>query len=206
MRVLFAGLFSFAAMLGAMGWLAERYPGERLPLWGTLIPGVTLLLALVVSMFLFNLRGLRPGLGRQSPQQRIAELEAKGDLLLQPFVATRAFGVAEFEDEGIHYFLELVDGKVLYLGGQYLYDYEPTNDDPKMNRPRAFPCTAFEVVRHRTAGYVLEIRCTGSVLEPELTAPPFSPRSYSALADLPEDGQVFDDVTYADMKARLIDS
>ena len=62
----------------------------------------------------------------------------------------RAFGVKEFEDEGLHYFLELTDGRVLVLSGQYLYDYEAISDDSETNRPRAFPCSEFTLRRHKT--------------------------------------------------------
>ena len=44
------------------------------------------------------------------------------------FTASRAFAVEEFEDEGSHYFVDLTDNRVLFLSGQYLYDYEPLED------------------------------------------------------------------------------
>ena len=54
----------------------------------------------------------------------------------------------------------------------YLYDYEAISDDSETNRPRAFPCSEFTLRRHKTESYVAEIRCRGSVLEPEVMAPP----------------------------------
>lgn len=68
----------------------------------------------------------------------------------------RAFQVEEFEDEGSHYYIELDDRRVLFLSGQYLYDYD--SEDP----PRAFPCTEFVVRRHRTKGYVVDISLSGN--------------------------------------------
>ena len=69
----------------------------------------------------------------------------------------------EFEDEGLHYFIELVDGRVLFLSGQYLYDYEPISDDPESNQPRSFPCTEFTVRRHKNDGCVVDLLRAGTV-------------------------------------------
>jgi hypothetical protein len=103
--------------------------------------------------------------------------------------ATRAFGVEEFEDEGLHYFLELADGRVLFVSGQYLYDYEPSSDDPETTQARSFPCTEFTVQRHKKEGYVVEILRGGTVLEPEVMAPPFGEKAWRPNR-VPEDGQV----------------
>ena len=154
--------------------------------------------ALFVALVVFNRSGYRPSLRRQSLAERIAELERKGLLLRQPFEATRAFAVQEFEDEGPHYFIELADGRVLYLNGQYLYEYEPITDDPEVNQARSFPCTAFEVLRHKDAGYAFHIECSGTVLEPELETPPFTEEDYER--GLPEDGQIITNKTYDAIK------
>lgn len=200
MRILLAGLFVFGAMLGTAGLVHASFPQGPLPWWAKVAPGAVLLLALVLSMFIFNRTGLRPSLRRQSIQERIAELEAKNMLIRQPFEAKRAFGVSEFEDEGLHYYIELTDGQVLYLSGQYLYEYEPIDDDPDLNQPRSFPCTKFEVLRHKVAGYVIHIHCEGQVLEPEIMAPPFS---NEVLRDgVPDDGQVIGTENYDTIKQR----
>ncbi|MGA0525210.1 hypothetical protein ACO2WH_25480, partial [Escherichia coli] len=76
---------------------------------------------LLVAVYVFN----RPSLRRKPLAERLAELDAKGLLVRQRFQATRAFAVEAFEDEGPQYYIELSDGRVLYLNGQYLYDSEP---------------------------------------------------------------------------------
>jgi hypothetical protein len=71
----------------------------------------------------------------------LVELDALGKLRRVCFCAIRGFSVEEYEDEEPHYFLELDANRVLYLNGQYLYDYEPDAYGAESGRPRRFPCT-----------------------------------------------------------------
>jgi len=104
------------------------------------------------------------------------------------------------EDEGLHYYLELDDGRVLFLSGQYLYDYEP---DAELARPRKFPCTEFTVRRHKDEGWVADIVCGGTVLEPDVVLHPFRVKAWRTNA-VPGDGQVLSDARYGELKrARL---
>jgi hypothetical protein len=175
---------------------------DRAPSW-VVGPGIAVfMLAMVVaSLWLFNRRGLNP-VGRKTAEEHIRELEQLGQLESVGFRARRAFGVEEFEDEGLHYFLELVDGSVLFLSGQYLYDYEPLSDDPELNQPRSFPCTEFTVRRHKKERYVVDIVRGGSVLEPEVLAPAFGTKVWRATG-IPEDGQVITSISYDQLKREL---
>lgn len=133
-------------------------------------------------------------------QARIDELEQKGLLEVTSFRANRAFQVQEIDGEGINYFIELENGAVLFLSGQYLYDYEPIDDyDPEISQPRQFPCTGFIVKRHRQTGVFVDLLCAGGVLEPELLAPPFSKYDFRENR-VPEDGQIITDRTYDAIK------
>ena len=109
----------------------------------------------------------------------------------------------ELEDEGLHYFLELDDGRVLLMSGQYLYDYEPITDDPEQNQPRLFPCTQFTVRRHRTKRYVIDLLCGGTVLAPEVMAPPFRTETWQ-MDRFPEDGEMFGSGSYDGLKRQLL--
>src|SRR4030095_14555403 len=95
--------------------------------------------------------------------EQVAELKQQGLLLSESFNARKVFQVAEAEDEGPHYFIELTDGAVLYLNGHYLYDYAR----------EAFPCSQFTVWRHKVGGFVVAIECAGVGLPTEWTAPSF---------------------------------
>jgi hypothetical protein len=198
MRVILAALFVFSSMIGTVGLISSKYPDCESPWWATPAIIIVLFTSLLLSLFLFNRSGYRPSLRRRSLAEQIAELDSRGLLLRSPFHALRAFAVEEFEDEGSHYYIELADGKVLYLNGQYLYDFEPISDDPEMNQPRLFPCTEFEVLRHKDAGYVVDIIRSGEVLEPELTARPYNKAEWKR--GIPEDGEIITDHTYEDVK------
>ncbi|WP_197338779.1 hypothetical protein [Ralstonia solanacearum] len=198
MRVLLAAIFVWGSWFGIIGIFDSSCRGQRWPWWtGPLLVLVTLG-SLLVAAYAFNRPGYRPGLRRKPLAEHLAELDAKGRLVRQRFQATRAFAVEAFEDEGSHYYIELADGRVLYLNGQYLYDYEPITDDPEFNQARSFPCTEFEVLRHKDAGYVLHIDCAGTVLEPEIMAPPFGREDFRR--GVPEDGEIIADSFYEDIK------
>ena len=201
MRVLFAGLFVFASMLGSVGIISSYYPDDQWPWWGSIVPIIALVVSMGISMYVFNSPGYRPTFSKKSLNEQLAELESQGHLLKQQFQASRTFSVEEYEDEGPHYFIELVDGRVLYLNGQYLYDYEEITDDPGYNQPRKFPCTIFEILRHKLAGYVVDIRCSGTVLEPEVVAPCFTKERIRQ--GIPEDGEIISDKSYEKIKLDL---
>lgn len=205
MRLIGAGLFVFSGLLALVGILESQNVFDRAPSWlaGAGISACMLVLS-AVALWLFNPRGSDP-FGRKSAEEHLRELEQRGLLESAEFRAARAFGVEEFEDEGLHYFVELTDGRVLFLSGQYLYDYEPITDDPALNQPRKFPCSEFTVRRHKTEGYVVEIVCGGTVLEPESIAPPFGRRDWRENR-IPEDGQVISETTYDELKRMRLGS
>jgi hypothetical protein len=203
MRVVVAALFVVGGMFAAVALSSVTGVIDRAPprVVGLGL-GLLLLLLTIVALVLFNPWWADP-LGRMTPEELLRRLEDEGLLGSSDFRARRAFGVREADDEGLHYFLELVDGRVLYLSGQYLYDYEPIADDPEVNQPRRFPCTDFTVRRHKTEGYVVGLVCTGTVIEPEFIAPPFTKRTRRSVG-APEDGQVLSDRPYDLLKELLL--
>src|ERR1700687_46685 len=93
-----------------------------------------------------------PRLPRQPKMSEVAEeLERRKLLRSTSFCADRAFRVDECNGEGPHYFLELENGGILHLSGNYLYDYEPGRGSA-----RHFPCTRFTVRRHADLGHVID--------------------------------------------------
>ena len=126
-----------------------------------------------------------PRLPRQPRTSEIAnELEKRNLLVYTHYRIERAFRVAELNGEGPHYFLELENGGILHLSGQYLYQYEP-GDRPM----RFFPCTQFTVRRHAQLGHVVDILCDGLVIEPEAEAAAYSPHDFAG-GFVPEDGEI----------------
>ncbi len=198
MKVLLAGCAVFGALLLTVVLLGPAIESLPRAVAGPAI-AVLFLGFIIAAFFLFNRR--RPSLlGLQSSADTLAELKGRGQVVSTEFRAQRAFQVAEYEDEGPHYFLELTNGAVLYLTGQYLYDFEPIEDDPELNQPRRFPCTHFVIHRHSTEHYVVELQCLGPALDPECSCPPFSRRAYRS-GQIPEDGAVISDRSYDQLKA-----
>ena len=83
------------------------------------------------------------------------------------FEIVDAIEVREEEDEGRHFYLQLADGRVLFLSGQYLYD--PVDSG-------RFPSARVIVVRAPNSGIVLSMRPHGPYLAPSAVRPPFSER------------------------------
>jgi hypothetical protein len=142
-----------------------------------------------------------PRLPRQPKMSEVADdLERRKLLLSTSFCADRAFRVDECDGEGPHYFLELENGGILHLSGHYLYDYEPGEGSP-----RHFPCTQFTVRRHARQGHVVDILCSGLIIEPEVEAPPYTAREF-AHGIVPRDGQILRNLTFDQLRQQRIDA
>jgi hypothetical protein len=199
MRVILAGLFVFVGLLLAVGFVSSVLPKNFPPaITGIALAAFMLILA-IAAFFLFNRRGADLS-GYKSAHEQILELEQQGLLIKADYKAHRAFGVEEFEDEGSHYFIELEDGGVLYLNGQYLDDYEPIGSE----RPRAFPCTEFTLLRHKDEGWVIDIQCRGFVLEPEFVAPSFLQSDFKVGFLVPENGEMVHNHSYDQIKNEVL--
>jgi hypothetical protein len=94
----------------------------------------------------------------------------------------QAIKVEECEDLGIGFYLDLGEGKVLYLQGQYLYKY---SDDKR------FPCTRFTISRTTHSRKFLDIRCEGEYIAPVCVNPPFTKKDGRA-GLVPKDGQILE--------------
>lgn len=199
MRVLLAGISSFSILMLAVVIMAGPLESRLSNSVATFLLILIFFLAIFVSCVVFNERSQR------WPYQTVEEMEEQGLIVSAEFRAKRAFQVEEYEDEGLHYYLELDDGGVLYLNGQYLYDYEPIDDDPEVNQARKFPCTDFVVKRHIIEGYVVEIVTRGTPFEAEEIAPSFS-RSDYRLSTVPEDGDIIRDKPYEEIKNERLNS
>jgi hypothetical protein len=200
MRLLLASLFFFGALIAALNLLdgLGAFDSGSLGLLGPVF-ALAMLGLIAVTARLFNRRNA--DLFRfKTFEQQVRELEQADQLVTTTYTAVRAFAAEEFEDEGSHYFLELVDGRVLFLTGQYLYETDPTDTDP-----RRFPCTEFTLRHHRSEGHPVDIQCRGTVLEPELTAPAESLHPAFA-GDFLADGEILTDPSYDELKSRLASS
>ncbi len=179
-----AGLYAFV--------LLASFALPPLPMW-VAVPGIVVLFFLLIAAacFLFNQPAKRtPALNRT---EQLTEWQQNGLLVEESYKALRAFAVEELEDEGSHYFLELEDYRVLFLTGQYLYEYEP---DERSQQPRQFPCSEFTILRHRMKGFVAGVVCHGRVLNPGVPLPPFS-----EMEEIPNDGEIIGQKSFDQLKA-----
>ncbi len=124
----------------------------------------------------------------------LEEMEKLGLLVHEKYQVTHAFQMEEAEDEGAQYFIELKNGSVLFLCGRYLYDYEPATGRGRTQQPRKFPCTEFSILRHKQHGWIVDVECGGTVLEPECEAPPFGDE------EPPADGDIISNRSYDEIK------
>lgn len=171
LRWLIANLIVFVPLVLVIHQVHTWYPDDNdWPWWvAALLIGTLLVAGYAALRFWF---ATDPDLceTNQSTEELIAGLEAKNLIRREVYQARRAFQVDETEDEGSNYFVELADGRVLFISGQLLYEYEPDES----GEPRRFPCTEFELVLKSDTGDMLDLLCCGQVLEPEVVAPAFT--------------------------------
>lgn len=195
-RLLLAGLLSFVALLAAAGFAFKVVPKGTSPALIGLTLGAVLIVVAAAAWFFLNL-----GRRKTPPGPTLNELQSQGMVVSENYQAKRAFEIEEFEDEGRHYFIELADGSVLYLNGQYLYDYGDEQDGSVQPSSQSFPNTDFTLLRHRTDNYVLDIVRRGAFLPPETVGPSFQLDHYDS-PNAPEDGDVIRDRSYDTLKAQ----
>jgi len=198
LQLLGAGLFVFLS-LGLSVFFISRFFPDALPAW-IVVPLLIIgfFVFVFLAMVLFRGKGPRR-ISAEKWAARIRKLEEDGLLIHQTFRARRAFQVDEFEDEGSSYFIELVDLSVLFLSGQYLYNYEPLKSRSSTTHSRSFPSTEFTIRRHKENGFVVDILCRGAVLDPEILAPWFDENDFKK-GLIPEDGAIIRDKTYDQVK------
>jgi len=120
----------------------------------------------------------------------------RGDIVPSHFTVVRSM---QFHAEGVnlgpHFFMELTDGRTLFLEGNYLL-WEPRSrwitlphPDPA-NLPREFPCSEFTLFRDKCAFNNAEIECSGEVLAVDVVPLPVSVEEWNRW--LPEREAILD--------------
>jgi hypothetical protein len=193
-RLLLAGL----TVLAALAFLSNVLPENTPPVLRVLAYALSIIPIVVGALVLFNLGRRRPPAGPTFEQ-----LRAQGLIESIEFRATRAFEVEEFEDEGMHYFIELADGSVLFLNGQYLYQFLPeSHGGAKGLKTSIFPSTEFTLLKHRTEPWISDVVCRGTPLKLDFVASGY-PKGWLDRDELPHNGQIFSDRTYDQIKAEF---
>jgi hypothetical protein len=192
MRVVFAGLFVFFGMVVGID-LISYWWGDKEPAWpGVVFVVIYIPLLIVAAYALFNQGVPKPW--SPTPEEIARKLDEQGLLTKETLRATRALQLADYDNEGLSYLVELIDDGVLFLSGDYLYRIATHRKDT-----RAFPCTEFTLQRDKQNGQVVDIVCGGTPLSPVIITSAL-PVNF-APAPVPEDGQIIRDRTYDELQA-----
>ena len=166
-----------AWFFGMLGGVAVAMIFER---WLNIDIHVDLLIVLgsVVGLFL-GVREARRTAAMAAAAKSLDEMDLSGGRMeVLDCTVERAVKLEEFEDEGVGYFLDVGDSKILFLQGQYLYDVE---DDGQ------FPNTHFVLTWAPHSRLVLDDpQCLGEPLMPIRTLDP-----EKVGAHVPEEGAIF---------------
>jgi hypothetical protein len=173
---LFAATVAGALTGGVELLVLERTMGRP----GHLGQAAAILLAAGVGAFVYR-RVRRPSWRRAGVDQARADLAGSVAEVVR-YRARAAVHIEELEDEGLSYFLELVDGRTLFLCGQYLYEAVEGG---------SFPCEQIEIARAPATRILLDFRCQGPPIPLLETFPPFDLDEWDS-SSIPDDEEILD--------------
>lgn len=126
---------------------------------------------------------------------------ALGTVTCTTYDVVDALRVEELEDEGSGYYLKLADGGVLFLQGQYLYEYEEVGADGEDEaEPARFPASRFTIERAPESGLVMGLRDLGALIPVSGTLKPFTLDDHENSL-VPEDGAILH-IDFESLRAR----
>ena len=99
---------------------------------------------------------------------------------------------------------------ILIVGTLIIFNFRrPTSrgksaaDDQCLCEYERFPCTEFTISRHREEGWVADIQCRGTVLQPEELGLSFS-KSHFEAGLVPDDGEIWRHRSFEQLKADIL--
>lgn len=150
--------------------------------WPTIIGAVA---ALGLALYIYRIS--EPW---QSKEREVHARDlAAGVAVCSTFDVVDALRVEEFEDEGSGYYLKLADGRVLFLQGQYLYEYENGEDEEGAPVHARFPADRFTVERTSASGIVLGVTDFGRLIPVSGVLRSFTPEEHEGHT-VPQDGEI----------------
>ena len=193
MRLLLAALFAYVATATSITFVPEGMIS-----WALI---VIMPLSVFVAFVLFD-KGFLRRLVTSDARIVQQELE-KGRAEKTTHEVNRALSFEDRRTGRMAHFLELRDGSVMVLHGQYLYEYEPIDDDPEVNQPRRFPTAEFTVVRSLKNNELLDLNVGSTVIGTRFIQ---EPDDYRVIADLGfrfEDGEIVEGASFDELEAAL---
>ena len=181
-------------ILGGL-WGLAQIMGEP-PLW---LFWVAFFVLTFTSVPLFN-EGLLRSLKRQSVEDSLKELVEKGKATSEVYTVNAAMSFNDLNTGSMVHLLDIGDERILCLNGQYLYDYEPVDDDPESNQARRFPTRQFTLIRRVKGSEVLSLQPGAEVVEPQLLEHPPMEKLYDLGFEL-TDGEIRAHVSFDQLRA-----
>lgn len=180
--------FIALAGLSVLGLLTAAILGtllERLGILEARRPSPAMLFILKIGVllgFIFGVILMIKGRGtNRKVQHRYNDDLKENKVQATHCIVSGVIEVQEFEDEGPGFFLDIGEGRILFIQGQYLYKYVES---------KRFPNKEFDLIKLPYSNVVLDVICKGDylvplrVLKPSVIADKYVPFVY--------DGDVFD--------------
>ena len=186
-----------AALVAVYGWLWNIVGDPVGALLSLIVLGLGVaLVSLVPLYFIVNAPGFLRWLRGISPDDHLKQLEADGKAVRENYRMRRAMTFEDWGTSSIAHLIELDDGRLLCLHGQYYYDFEPIDDDPEVNQPRRFPTSEFSLLRDARNGTVLMLTPGNEVVAPTVCAPIAKYKKMYELGIRLEDGELITGMSF----------
>ena len=196
MRLVLAAFVAYALIIGSIVLITKLSEG-----WGSAAAIAVPLIVAPLVYVVFN-KGMLRRLTMTHENYVQCELR-KGRAERKTFSVSRAISFEDLRTGCMAHFLELRDGSVMCLYGQYLYEFEPIDDDPELNQQRRFPTSEFSSVRFLKNDQLLDFEIGDALVATELIE---EPDDYGVIADLGfklEDGEIAQGVPFSEVEAAL---
>lgn len=185
----------FAAILYIIfGFWALFQITDETPFWLSLFVFFSLLFSSVIIFnegFLRLLRGI-------SDEEYLETLLSSGKAKKETYKVLSALSFDDLNTSCAVHILDIGNNENLCLYGQYLYDYEPIDDDPEMNQQRKFPTEEFSLIRKVKEDELLQLIPGIKVIEPIIIKNPNLDKLYDLGFQL-KDGEIISEVPFSDV-------
>ena len=193
MRLIGAGLFILAGVLGEVYFVNRLYPDVN-PF--ELRFSIPLIVGLMIAAnYLFSERSL------WVRKNGVLTYRRRDELVSQIYHAKRALELVDPDNDKRWYLLELDTGKVFCLWDNL--PSGPLGFDSMNPEVLRFPCTEFTVFRHATESFTAEVDCAGQVIKP-VTIQLSDDHDNWVYNYLPKDGEISTDKTFDDVHTNLL--
>ncbi len=168
-------LFIVLPLVGLMLGPAVAFPLRALGIGADVNTGMLVGFALGVALAVAL--HLRDSEEDEAAQKKLRSDTRAAEVEVWTVEATEAWEILPSEDAPFAYLLDLGDGRLLFLQGEYIEEAETRACPAGEGAPHAFPARRFRIVRGAGTGRPLHLEITGPPLEPSETMDPFAGRA-----------------------------